>query len=354
MGRIFPQQFFFPVRQKDVRLECMRIAFQGFRHGHIRSLYKLVQRHPDCEFAGAAEDDPTARAELSEIVEFTHDSCAALLKEADCDAIAIGDYYGRRGELAIAALTAGKHVICDKPICTSLTELAEIERLAKEKNLAVGCQLTFRNLGIMRTIRETIAAGTIGTVQAISFTGQHPLNYGNRPGWYFEEGKHGGTLNDIAIHGIDCIPWITGLQFDTVAAARTWSSNRVPGFNDCAQMMNTLSNGAGVIGDVSYLAPDSIGSKHDHYWAFLVWGSEGLLDMRVSRSTLTLSRNGDKEAVALPLQDGDAAAYMDGFLLSAKGETNPLLPSTADVISAARTALETQAAADQHSPAKKL
>lgn len=329
----------------------MRIAFQGFRHGHIQSLYKLVQKHPDCELAGAAEDDVAAReAAAANGVDFTHDSCAALLKGADCEAIAIGDYYGRRGELAIAALEAGRHVISDKPLCTSLSELDEIERLAKEKGLAVGCMLTFRNLGIMRTIRETIAAGTIGTVQAISFNGQHPLIYGSRPGWYFEEGKHGGTLNDIGIHAIDCIPWITGLKFAAVAAARTWSSDRVAGFNDCAQMMNILSNGAGVIGDVSYLAPDSFGSKHDHYWAFLVWGSEGLLDMRVSRNTLTLSRNGDKEAVALPLQDGDASAYMNGFLLSARGETDPLLPSTADVIAAARTALQTQAAADRASP----
>lgn len=324
----------------------MRIAFQGFRHGHIGSLYKLVRKSSDCEVAGAAEDLPEARKDWDGQVEFTHDSCAALLNESNCDAVAIGDYYGRRGELAIAALKAGKHVISDKPLCTSLTELNEIERLAKEKGLAIGCMLTFRNLGIMRTARETIAAGTIGTIQAISFNGQHALNYGVRPGWYFEEGKHGGTLNDIAIHAVDCLPWITGLSFESVTAARTWSSDRVPGFHDCAQLMCTLNNGAGVMGDVSYLAPDSFGLRHPYYWSFLIWGTEGFLDLNVVRGTLILCRNGDKEPVTLPLQEGDSAAYLKGFLLSVEGKTDPLLPSTDDVIKATRTALTIQAAAN--------
>ncbi len=326
----------------------MRIAFQGFRHGHIRSLYKLVQNYPGCSLAGAAEDDPQARAEAEEGgITFTHDSCTALLKEADCDAIAIGDYYSRRGELAIAALKAGKHVISDKPLCTSLTELAEIERLAKEKSLAVGCMVTLRNSGMLRTLRDTIAAGTIGTIQAVSFNGQHALNFGSRPGWYFEEGKHGGTINDIAIHAIDCIPWLTGSPFESVVAARTWSSGRAPGFNDGAQMMSTLANGAGVIGDVSYFAPEGLGYKLEHYWSFLFWGTEGLLDMRVTGNTLTLHRNGSPEPVSLKEQEGVGGAYLKGFLNSAKGITDPEFPSTEDVIAASRHALQAQAAADK-------
>ena len=52
-----------------------------------------------------------------------------------------------------------------------------------------------------------------GDLVTISFGGQHALNY--RPGdadgraeWYFEEGKHGGTLTDIAVHGVDISQWI--------------------------------------------------------------------------------------------------------------------------------------------------
>ena len=42
--------------------------------------------------------------------------------------------------------------------------------------------------------------------------------------WYFEEGKHGGTINDIAIHGIDLLRFITGKEFTKVNFAKTWNA----------------------------------------------------------------------------------------------------------------------------------
>jgi|SRR6266511_4727891 len=100
---------------------------------------------------------------------------------------------------------------------------------------------------------------------------------GARPGWYFERGKHGGTINDIAIHAFDFVPWITGLEWRAIIAARTWNAKarEFPHFHDCAQIMATLANGAGVRADVSYLAPDRLRYKLPHYWHVLVHGTRG-------------------------------------------------------------------------------
>ena len=123
-----------------------------------------------------------------------------MLEETDCDAIAIGDYYAQRGSLIIQALSHGKHVISDKPLCTSLDELDEIERLAAAKSLKVNCMLDMRDSAPFISVRKLIRQGLIGEVHAITFGGQHPLLLGKRPAWYFEPGKHGGTINDIVIH----------------------------------------------------------------------------------------------------------------------------------------------------------
>jgi predicted dehydrogenase len=64
-----------------------------------------------------------------------------MLDEVEVDIVAVGDYYGVRGERVIAALERGKHVIADKPLCTSLAELDRIEQLAAEKGLSVFCQV---------------------------------------------------------------------------------------------------------------------------------------------------------------------------------------------------------------------
>jgi predicted dehydrogenase len=137
-------------------------------------------------------------------------SFGRLLGEVDVDAIAVGDYYSRRGAIVIEALRRGKHVLSDKPVCTSLTELEEIEALLRTTKLSLGCQFTLRGSGVLRRARRAIAEGKIGPVHALAFKGQHPLNYGTRAGWYFEPGQQGGTINDIAIHAIDLIPWLTG------------------------------------------------------------------------------------------------------------------------------------------------
>ena len=109
------------------------IAFAGFRHGHIFSLYEAAKKHSDLILQGAWEVDPQAKAAAEKQgVTFTYDSFDALLQDDSVDIVAIGDYYGIRGNLAIRALEAGKHVIADKPLCTSLHEAKQIQELAEE------------------------------------------------------------------------------------------------------------------------------------------------------------------------------------------------------------------------------
>ena len=182
-----------------------RIAFAGFRHGHIYALYNQCLAASDIvEIAGAWEEDEAARAaaEKDHGVVFDGRSFDDLLADPTVDIIAVGDYYGRRGELCIRALEAGKHVIADKPICTDLGELELIESLAEKKGLKVGCMLSLRYSRYTAPAKEIISSGRLGEVTAVSFNGQHGLDYGSRPMWYFKKGKHGGVINDLAIHGV--------------------------------------------------------------------------------------------------------------------------------------------------------
>ena len=117
----------------------IRMAFVGFRHGHIFDLYRRASEIDDIEVVAACECDQSTREQIltQGTVNITHQNFSDLLEEIDCDAIAIGDYYARRGNLIIQALSHGKHVICDKPLCTSLIELDEIEELSASNDLKV-------------------------------------------------------------------------------------------------------------------------------------------------------------------------------------------------------------------------
>ena len=328
----------------------LKAAFVGFRHGHIHSLHKLMREHPEVEIVAASEEDAATRDGLAGgDIEITHSSDAELLDGVDCDIIATGDYYGKRGSILIEALRRGKHVIADKPPLTRLAELDEIEELSRQKGLAVGCQLTMREHPLALALRLAVQDGEVGEVQAVSFTGQHPLGYGSRAGWYFEEGKQGGTINDIGIHAFDFVPWICGSKFCAVQAARTWNAAlpEVPHFHDGAQMMLSLENGAGVLGDDSYLAPSSFGYKLPQYWRVTVWGTEGVVEGGVNVAGVSLYRNGEDEPRTIEPPASTAGGYFEAFLAEVRGERLEGQLSTAEVLRAARVSLTTQDAADR-------
>ena len=326
-----------------------RFAFAGFRHGHIMSLYRQVAAHPDCEIVAAAEENAAARKQLAESgqVRITHDDIAAMLKEVPCDAVAIGDCYGRRGAIAIAALELGKHVIADKPLCTSLDELETIRRLAAEKRLSVGCMYTLRDSTAIAGVRRLIGSGKLGEIVQIQFTAQHPLLPGTRPGWYFEKGMHGGTINDIGCHAFDIIPYLAGSPIKRVVAARAWQA--LPGdsgFQDAGQFMLELENGCGVIADVSYSALVKSGYTHPAYWRFDLWGTKGMVEFHFNSTQLRVYLPDAEGETLIDVPETPDEGYFAGFLREIAGE--PSTVTTATTLEAALWSLRTQAMADRN------
>lgn len=326
----------------------IKLAFAGFRHGHIYSLYNSASAREDIEIVGAWEENSHARAEAEKKgVTFTHSSLEDLLASSGADAVAVGDCYGLRGQIAISALRAGKHLISDKPLCTSLDELAEIRALCQEKNLAVGIMLDLRDYENIVTAKAAIDEGLIGKINNIGFEGQHPLNYGSRPGWYFEPGMQGGTINDIAIHGVDLVRLFTGSDLETVLAARTWNfyAKEVPGFNDSAQFLIRLASGAGVMADVSYAAPTTHGYSHSSYWHFRIWGEKGMLEFNAVSPGVTAWLDGEKSSrVLTPVKVSEN--YVDRFV-SAVCDPTLRRAITRDMLDSAEQTLKIQAHADR-------
>ena len=327
----------------------LRIAFIGLRHNHVLDLYRRAQASPSLEIVAACEEDPIARRQMAEAgIVLTHEAVDAVWETVDCDVVAIADTYARRGGLIVQALARGKHVIGDKPICTTLDELDRIESLLARSDLKLGCMLDMRDSAPFIGLRDLVQRGELGEVQAIAFGGQHPLLLGSRPNWYFEPGQHGGTINDIGIHAVDAIPWITGAQVATINSARCWQGfyRADTDFKDAGQMMLALENGCGVLGDVSYFAPDSFGYTLPYYWRMTVWGERGLAETSFTQESISLAINGEQAVRSLPLSAAKPGGYLDAFLHDIAGTSAPGELATADVLRASRTTLKIQQAAD--------
>jgi predicted dehydrogenase len=322
----------------------MKIGFAGFRHGHIYSLYEQAKNHPSYELVATYEKDAKTIEDASaKGVDISYTDYAEFLKNEDIEVVAIGAAFGDRGRMAIEALKAGKHVICDKPLCTRLQELCEIERLATERGLSVSCMFTMRYEHKIAGVKALIDSGRLGKIHNVYFGGQHPLMYGRRPDWYFDGESHGGVINDIAIHGIDLLSYLCGLSVEKINAARCWNAyaTEEKHFKDSAQLMLTATNGAGILSDVSYAIPDGAGFGFPDYWRFYIWGEGGVISFSMNTDAVFFEKG--KTAGEI-IENGTVTDYLSDFALLVEGKAN-VLPMK-DVFSATRCTLEIQKEAD--------
>jgi len=317
----------------------LRVAAVGFRHGHILSFIKQAQELEYCELAGVVEesDDDLSLLERAE-VERTHATFDDLLDDEEFDVVATAEYYAKRGSVIIKALEAGKHVICDKPMCTSIDELRRIKHLCEEKGLEVAMQLSMRFGAPYQTMRRVIQEGELGQFLAATTFGQHPLGYKTtRPDWYFEEGKHGGSINDIFIHGADMLRYCTGQEFETVVAAEAWNESlpEVPFFQVGAQCMLAMDGGQRVMADVSYMPGRS--------WQFYVTGTEGYL--AVEGGNVLIRPLGGEDTVLEAAADLPFSSPFEDFVSHLEHGTERFIPLD-DVFRSQMAVLAAQKAAD--------
>lgn len=316
----------------------MNIAFAGFRHGHIYGLYNKALSDENVNIIGCYEENADERKKIEEKkgISFTYKQYEEILNDEQVEAIAIGDYYAKRGRMVIEALKHGKHVICDKPICTSLEELKEIEKLSSEKHLQVCCMLDLRYMPQVEKVKEMIATGVIGKVHIISFTGQHFLNYSKRPKWYFEEGKHGGTINDIAIHGVDLVRYLTGKNLTKINCAKTWNAfaEGSPDFKDCGQFMVDMED-ISVMADVSYAAP-KYGEELPTYWNFCIWGTKGMIQFHAKEKNIRLYKD-HEEIIEC---SATSSEYLQDFIDEVQG--NETIMNTKDILESQKQTLMIQ------------
>ena len=193
---------------------------------------------------------------------------------------------------------------------------------------------TMRDSAMLAAVREFIASGRLGEVMQIQISAQHPLLFGTRPDWYFKDGMHGGTINDIGCHAFDILPYLTGHAIKAVTAARTWQAQQTnSNFCDAGQFMLELANGCGVMCDVSYSAPASQGYTHPCYWRFNIWGTNGMMEFKASDQNCKLYLNGSDHEELMPVKADFNSSYLETFLQEIAGQ--PTLFATKDVLEAA-------------------
>jgi predicted dehydrogenase len=164
----------------------------------------------------------------------------AVVARPDVDLVDICTPGDSHAEIAIAALEAGKHALCEKPLANSVAE-AEAMTAAAERAAQAGIVATvgfnYRRVPAIALARQLVADGRVGAVRHVRATylqdwivdPEFPLV------WRLQRDRAGsGALGDIGAHAIDLAQFVTGeLLTDVSARTTTFISHRpLPGASD--------------------------------------------------------------------------------------------------------------------------
>ncbi|MDB5475780.1 MAG: Oxidoreductase, Gfo/Idh/MocA family [Phenylobacterium sp.] len=119
-----------------------------------------------------------------------------------------------------AALAAGKHVVCEKPFALDAGQAREMLELARARGVRHVMNHEFRLSPALVELRRRMAAGELGTLQQVVYTGAGTFartQQGRLGDWWFDAARGGGWLGAAGSHRIDSFRWLFG-EIEAVAA----------------------------------------------------------------------------------------------------------------------------------------
>ncbi len=230
----------------------------------------------------------------------------AVLELDGLDAVSIASPPATHHDLALAALRAGKHVLCEKPFALHQDEAEEMLAEARRTGLTAMVDHEFRWLPARAYFGQLVREGWLGELRSLNvtrFRGGPTL--AQRPwSWHADAGQGGGLLADSGSHLIDAIRAWFGEFAGVFGQLDTWITDRrtpAGGFrpvtaDDACAFLGRLQCGALVTVALSNAAPFGEGIEVQAY------GSAGAL-LIAPDGTLRGARSGDTALAPLPIPE---------------------------------------------------
>ena len=217
-----------------------------------------------------------------------YDDFRAMLAKEQLDAVAVATPDKRHREPAIACLEAGKHVLCEKPLATTLEDgeamRAAVERSGKELMVNFGNRHRPRAKALRSSLIEEREVGEIGTVyielnERLSKTDSLSWAEETSPVWF------------LLSHCIDYVRYVTGLEIVEVFGYETRKilAKRGLDTSDTCIFVGQLSNGGHIFLGSTWAYPDEY--VYDIDFAMRVIGEQGLLECQMHPHDLLLHRD---------------------------------------------------------------
>lgn len=199
-----------------------------------------------------------------------------LLSDATIDAVSVCTPNYLHAPVSIAALNAGKHVLCEKPMATSRQEAEQMIEAANQNNKRLMIAHNQRFVPSHQKAKHLIESGEIGKLYsfrtAFGHGGPEGWSADGKDSWFFKKDEAFiGAMGDLGVHKTDLLRYILGEEFVEVGSFVETSAKENADVDDTAVCV--LKTKSGVIGTLA--ASWSYVSKEDN--STIIYGEKAIL-----------------------------------------------------------------------------
>jgi predicted dehydrogenase len=234
-----------------------------------------------------------------------------VIARDDIDVVDIVTPGDSHAEIAIAALEAGKHVLCEKPLANTVAEaeaMAEAAERAAAKGIRTMVGFTYRRVPAVTFLRNLIAEGAVGTINQVraSYRQDWLVDPDMPLAWRLQKEHAGsGALGDIGAHAIDLAQFVTGQNLEKVSGVIDTIVKERPLLDSGSGLSGTAGVGKGQV------TVDDIAIFTGRFESGALASFEASRFATGRKNALQIEVSGDKGALAFDLEDLNSVQFYD-------------------------------------------
>jgi predicted dehydrogenase len=194
-------------------VKTYRIGISGAGFGVNVHLPALLA-HPRFDVVALASPSSAERIAKERNIPHAYSSAREMIEGCDLDVVTVASPPFAHRDDVLAALDAGKHVVCEKPFALNVEEAEELVAASRDAGTACALSHEFRFVPERIAIKELIDNGHLAPLRNIEITQLSTWlraeNHDRARGWWFERSRGGGLAQAQFSHLIDAANWLAG------------------------------------------------------------------------------------------------------------------------------------------------
>jgi predicted dehydrogenase len=262
------------VAREKLRAAVVGTGLVGMGHARSYANSELVELVYVCDLIEDRAKEAASRFEC----EYTLDYGDIASSDVDIVSIVTPDF--AHTAPAMAMLDAGKHVLTEKPLTTSLNEASQLVAKAREKGLTLSVNLGMRFQPSHRRVKELLEGGALGEPVCVYSNSCNAISIPTQmlPSWATYSGPQWFKLS----HTIDLLRWLLGRPIckEVYAQGRKGKLSAL-GIDayDALHALVSFDSGAWITFDTAWVQPDAWQEDIETY--FVLTGTEGMVKAKV-------------------------------------------------------------------------